>query len=83
LGDLPARLVGIRLDTYSDAQAEVSVLSAAPDATGVTHQAATPVTVVWIDGDWRLLAPPRGSWDDLVRIVDPALAAGYTPITGR
>src|SRR5690606_21402650 len=63
LGDLPADLVGIRLDAYTDTRAEVSVLAAAPDATGVAHYAATPVTVVWADGDWRLLAPPGGAWD--------------------
>ena len=83
LGDLPARVVGIRIDAYTEAEAHLSVLTAAPDATGVSRYAATAVTLVWSDGDWRLLAPPGGSWDDLVRIVDPAQAAGYTPITGR
>jgi hypothetical protein len=83
LAELPARLVGIRLDSYTDARADLSVLTAAPDASGVTYYAATPVAVVWADGDWRLLAPPGGRWDELVRIVDPANTASYTQITAR
>jgi hypothetical protein len=83
LGDLPAHLAGVHVDAYTDDEAEVSVLTAAVDATGMTRYAATTVTVVWTGGDWRLLAPPAGRWDGLVRIVEYARVAGYAPIAGR
>ena len=80
LGDLPATIVGVRVEENTDTRVTVSVLTSATDTAGVPRYAATPVTVIWAGGDWRLLAPPQGSWDDLVRVVDPATAGGYPPL---
>ena len=80
LGDLSATVAGVRVDAYTDGQASLSVLTSAVDATGVTRFAATPVSLVWVGGDWRLVAPPDGRWDAQVRIVAPSLAGGYPPL---
>ena len=80
MGDLPATVVGVRVDAYTDCQASLSILTSAVDATGVARFAATPVALIWASGDWRLVAPPDGRWDAQVRIVDPPLAGGYPPL---
>ena len=83
LGDLPATVAGVRVDGYTDAQATLSVLTSAVDATGFTRYAATRLSLMWTDDDWHLVAPPGGRWDSEVRIVDPAQIAGYPPLAGR
>jgi hypothetical protein len=83
LGDLPATIAGIRTDTYTDNQATLSVLTTAPDASGITRYAATTITLTWTDGDWRLVAPPQGRWDSQVRILDPSAVSGYPPLRAR
>jgi hypothetical protein len=83
LGDLPATVAGVRVDAYTGEQATLSVLTSAVDAAGVTRYAATPIGLVWVGGDWRLVAPPDGRWDSEVRIVDPAQAAGYPSLRAR
>jgi hypothetical protein len=80
LGDLPAALAGVRVDAYRDDRATVSVLTAAPDSTGVTRYAATTVTVSWTRGDWRLVAPPDGRWDSQVLLVDPERVGDWPPL---
>jgi hypothetical protein len=82
LGDLPARLAGLRVESQEPDRVVLGVLTSAPDRTGVVRYAATPVSLVWVRGDWRLLAPPGGSWDSLVRLVDPASVGDY-PSLGR
>ena len=83
LGDLPAALAGVRVDAYGDDRATMSVLTSALDATGVTRHAATTVTVSWVRGDWRLLAPPDGRWDSQVLLVDPDRVGDYPPLRAR
>jgi hypothetical protein len=83
LGDLHATVAGIRIDTYTDDQATLGVLTSAPDAGGVTRYAATTVTLTWTSGDWRMVAPPQGRWDSQVRIIDRAQTGGYPPLRAR
>jgi hypothetical protein len=79
LGDLPARVAGVLVVAYSDQQATLSILTQAVDATGVTRFAATTLTVMWQAGDWRLVAPLRGTWDTQVRIIAATDVHGYAP----
>ena len=80
LGDLPATLVGVRVEEAQAERVQVAVLTAALDSTGTRRYAATTVTMLWSDDDWRLLAPPAGSWDAVVRLVDPTSVADYPPL---
>jgi hypothetical protein len=80
LGDLPAHPVGVQVVAATTDQVDLSLLTEAADAAGVGQFAACAVSVVWSDGDWRLLAPPGGRWDDQVRIVDGAEIGAWSPI---
>jgi hypothetical protein len=83
LGPLPAKVAGLRMDSATDARVEVQVLTAVTDAAGTNRYAATSVTVSWSEDDWRLLAPPQGRWDALVRLVTPPGVADYQPLRRR
>jgi hypothetical protein len=83
LAELPATVVGVRVDTYTDARAVLSVLTSAADAEGLIRYAATTVTLAWVDGDWRLVAPPDGRWDSQVRLVDGDQVGRYPSLRGR
>jgi hypothetical protein len=80
LGELPATLVGVRVEDAQPERVQVAVLTAAVDSTGTRRYAATTVTMLWSDDDWRLSAPPGGSWDAVVRLVDPINVADYPPL---
>jgi hypothetical protein len=55
------RLTAFSVLSYS---ADTAVLSLALSNAALAGQYVTlPVTVRWVDGDWRLVAPPGGSWD--------------------
>jgi hypothetical protein len=55
--------------TYTPDTAVVSLALANPGLTG--QYVTLPITVRWADGDWRVVAPPGGSWDS---------SAAVTPI---
>lgn len=80
LGDLPGSVVGVRVESAEPDRVRLGVLTAAADRAGVTRFAVTSVTVVWVDGDWRLVAPAGGSWDAVVRLVDGSAVEAYTPV---
>jgi hypothetical protein len=48
--------------SYSPAGATVDIVSAGPGGQGVTVRAVTRIQVVWVRGDWRVIAPPGGDW---------------------
>lgn len=47
--------------SYSDDTAVISLALSNPASDG--QYVTIPVTVRWSSGDWRLVAPPQGSWD--------------------
>jgi hypothetical protein len=47
---------------YSPADATVDIVSAGPGGQGVTVRAVTRIQVLWVRGDWRVIAPPGGDW---------------------
>jgi hypothetical protein len=80
LGDLPAHPVGVRVvDSRAD-RVDLSLLTSAPDAGGVTRFAACAVSLAWSDGDWGLVAPMGGRWDAEVHIVASADIGAWPPI---
>jgi hypothetical protein len=83
LGDLSARVAGVRVDAYTGELATLSVLTSAIDATGITRYAATTVRVSFVNGDWRLVAPRDGRWDSDVVLLGPDQIGGYPPLRGR
>ncbi|GAA0710900.1 hypothetical protein Drose_24900 [Dactylosporangium roseum] len=63
----PAQLTGFRFRSYRPETAVIDLLLQVPNGTD-SSQLAT-ATVWWRDGDWRMVAPPDGSWTSLVRPV--------------
>lgn len=64
--------------SYSDDTAVVSLALSNPSSDG--QYVTIPVTVRWAAGDWRLVAPPQGSWDSSAAVT-PTLQ-GYV-VWGR
>jgi hypothetical protein len=58
------------------------VLIEAPTGTG-TARAAALVQVAWVDGDWRLVAPPNGDWSTVRAPVPAHAVTEYTPLPVR
>lgn len=55
-------LEGFRWLGYSPEVASVDLLSAGPGDSDVTVRAVTRLQLRWQDGDWRVVAPPGGTW---------------------
>jgi hypothetical protein len=53
---------GYRFVSWIPAAATVDVVTAGPGANGTTVLASTRIQVLWLRGDWRLVAPPDGNW---------------------
>jgi hypothetical protein len=51
-----------RWQSYTPQSASLDLVTAGPGDGGVTMRAATRVQVAWLGGDWRVVAPPGGSW---------------------
>jgi hypothetical protein len=65
-GDLP-QIVGFRFISYSPDTAVIGVIFR---LAGRTQAAITTLTLLWRDGDWRMVTPPGGSWLALTQPVD-------------
>ncbi len=78
-GTADATLRAFRLVSFSAAAAVVEVLAAA-DSTG-GKQVVIRLQVRWLDGDWRLVAPPGGSFS--AAAVPHAVLSGFTSLPGR
>ncbi|MFC5187208.1 hypothetical protein [Actinomadura harenae] len=57
-----ATLEAFRWQGYTPETASVDVVSAGPGDSDQVVRAATRVQLQWDDGDWRVVAPPGGSW---------------------
>jgi hypothetical protein len=74
------RLAGFLLDSHTSVAASLRLLIEAPGPGGGPRLVSVLVQLSWVDGDWRLVAPPRGDWAR-VRTLLPASAAGdYQPL---
>ncbi|MGW3769938.1 hypothetical protein [Actinomadura verrucosospora] len=55
-------LEAFRWQGYSPETASLDLVSAGPGDSDVTARAVARFQLQWQDGDWRLLAPPGGTW---------------------
>ncbi len=69
--------LGYRIDASSDSMRHVTLVERAPDANGVPQYFEVAVTVQWVDGDWRLVAPREGTWTTAFTQLDQR-PASYT-----
>ena len=76
-------VAGLRVDSYADGVASLRLLIEAPGRDGGVDRAAAVVQVVWSDGDWRLVAPPRGDWSTVRAPVHPGQVQAYPRLPGR
>ena len=66
-----ATVAGYLIDSYGPAAgtASVEVLLGTPDV-GPGQVVTFAVTLQWIDGDWRVVAPPTGDWGTVASLLD-------------
>jgi hypothetical protein len=53
---------GYRFVAWTPSAATVEVATSGPGTGGTTVLASTRIQVVWLRGDWRVVAPPGGNW---------------------
>jgi hypothetical protein len=82
LPESQAALAGYRVDTASRDTVSLRLLMSSPGASEMgTVYVAFRLEVRWTTGDWRLVAPPDGDWQNSTAQV--ASTAGYIPFPGR
>ncbi|WP_344284419.1 hypothetical protein [Actinomadura napierensis] len=62
LGRAYVVLEGFRWQGYSPDSASLDLVSAGPGDSDMTVRAATRIELQWGDSDWRVIAPPGGTW---------------------
>lgn len=82
LSNTPSALAGYRFDAVSDSTVSLRLAVAIlnPGQLGAVY-VETRLEVRWLRGDWRLVAPPDGSWS--TRSTVTASASGYTRFPAR
>jgi len=78
VGRLYAALRGYRIDAYTADAAVLQVMTEARTSDGQPVMAAVGIEVRWSGGDWALIAPPGGSWEQTVTVVGRSEAATFT-----
>jgi hypothetical protein len=61
-----SQIAGYLYQSYTPETAVIGLVYRAPAAGTPTYHVLT-VTLRWIDGDWRMVAPPGGSWTSVNR----------------
>lgn len=77
------RFAGYLLDSYAGDAASLRLLVEAPGPDGVARLVSVLVQLVRVDGDWRLVAPPRGDWSSVSTLVPASAAGQYTPLAAK
>jgi hypothetical protein len=67
---------GFRFVAYTPADATADIVTEGPGSGGTTVRTATRVEVVWLRGDWRVVAPPGGDWANSATAISSL--TGYT-----
>ncbi len=70
-----------RFVAYAPASAIVNVVTVGPGANGTPVLVMSRLHVVWLHGDWRLVAPPEGDWANAATAISSL--AGYTLLTAE
>jgi hypothetical protein len=73
--------VAYRFLAYTRADATVEIVTAGPGQDGATVLASTRIQVVWQRGDWRVVAPPGGNWENSATSLSSL--TGYTIFPGE
>jgi hypothetical protein len=81
LGPVDVAEAAFRWVIYTPASATVDIVSVGPGGQGVTARAVTRIELQWLDGDWRVLAPPGGDWGNSAAPLTSL--AGYTSFPAR
>lgn len=77
-GTTGTRQVAFSFDEYTATGASVDLVSGTP---GAGDYAVTQVDLLWLRGDWRVVAPPGGDWANSATQV--ASADGFTAFPGQ
>jgi hypothetical protein len=72
---------GFRFVAYTPADATVDVVTEGPGTGGSTVLVATRIEVVWLRGDWRVVAPPGGDWAHAATVISSL--TGYTTFANQ
>ncbi|NUR28371.1 MAG: hypothetical protein HOV83_21435, partial [Catenulispora sp.] len=78
-----AQVTGVRVDFFDGTAATVRLLMRLPGPHGDPVYVSSTLQVSFVDGDWRLMAPPRGDWATVRTEVPASAASDYTPLPGR
>jgi hypothetical protein len=70
-----------RFVAWTPADATVDVVTAGPGSGGATVLASTRIQVIWLRGDWRVVAPPGGDWGNEAAVISSL--TGYTIFPGE
>jgi hypothetical protein len=70
-----------RLAAYTPRAATVDIVSEGPASNGTTVLAVTRMQLVWQGGDWRVIAPPDGTWASSATTASSL--TGYTAFTNE
>lgn len=74
------RLVGFVIDSQTAQAASLRLLVEGPGSDGTPQWASLLVQLSWIDGDWRLVAPPMGDWSRTSTLLPASAADAFTPL---
>jgi hypothetical protein len=80
VGGPKVRLAGFQLAGYSEGAATVHVLLVAVGSQGEALYGDSRTELVWVAGDWLVVAPPDGDWEATTTLV--ASPDGYTKLSG-
>jgi hypothetical protein len=72
---------GFRFVAYTPADATVDVVTEGPSTGGSNVLVATRIEVVWLRGDWRVVAPSGGNWAHSAAVISSL--TGYTAFANR
>jgi hypothetical protein len=67
---------GFRFAAYAPMDSTVDIVTEGPGTGGTTVRTATRVEVVWLRGDWLVVAPPGGDWANSATAISSL--TGYT-----
>ena len=76
-GKVRASALGYRVDALDRAMASVRLLMSSTDDYGNPALTTCVVQLRWVEGDWKMLAPPGGDWAPMVALVYSQ--SGFTP----
>jgi hypothetical protein len=72
---------GFRFVAYTPADATVDIVTEGPGAGSTTVLVATRIEVVWLRGDWRVVAPSGGDWAHSATVISSL--TGYTAFANQ